>query len=87
MNVDVERLRSLGEVEIEADVYDILEAGIEHYQVVRRSDGCRVGTFRGSPTSMWLLEPDENEAVTLDLLRSIVRSAIVDGVIVDMPTD
>jgi hypothetical protein len=84
MNVETERLRSLGVVEIEADVYDINEVSIEHYEVVRRSDGCRIGTFRGSPTSMWLLEPED---VAIELLRAIVRSAIVDGVIVDMPTD
>ena len=35
---------------------------------------------------MWLLEV-ESDDVMLDLLRSVVRSAIVDGVIVDMPTD
>jgi hypothetical protein len=77
-------LRPLGLVEIDSEIYEILEVGIERYQVVRRSDGRPIGAFRGSPTSMWLLEP---EGVTLELLRSIVRSAIVDGVIVDMPTD
>jgi hypothetical protein len=81
---EMDLLRPLGEVVIDADVYEILEAGIEHYHVIRRSDRCRIGAFRGSPTSMWLLEP---EGVPLDLLRCIVRSAIIDGVLVDMPTD
>jgi hypothetical protein len=86
MNVEMESLRPLGVVEIDDDAYDIFEVAIEHYHVIRRSDGCRIGSFRGSPTSMWLLEV-ESDDVMLDLLRSVVRSAIVDGVIVDMPTD
>jgi hypothetical protein len=77
-------LRPLGRVEIDSDEYEILEVGIQHYRVVRIGDGRPVGVFRGSPTSMWLLEP---EGVTLDFLRSIVLSAIDDGVLVDMPTD
>jgi hypothetical protein len=84
MNGETEEVRPLGEVEIDDDVYLIVEIGIEHYHVFRSSDRLRIGTFRGSPTSMWLLEP---ETVPLEVLRAIVRSAIVDGVIVDMPTD
>jgi hypothetical protein len=84
MNGGMEELRPLGEVEVEEEIYEIVEVGIEHYHVFRRSDRLRIGAFRGSPMSLWLLEP---EAVPLDVLRSIVRSAIVDGVIVDMPTD
>jgi hypothetical protein len=84
MELETNRLEPLGEIEIDEVVYEIFEVGIEHFHVVRRSDRIRVGIFRGSPTSMWLLEP---ESVSLDLLRNIVRSAIVDGVIVDMPTD
>jgi hypothetical protein len=81
---ETEPLRPLGEVEIEEEIYEILEIAIEHYQVVRKSDARPVGVFRGTQSSMWLLEP---QGVTLDLLRAIVRSAIVDGVIVEVPTD
>jgi hypothetical protein len=74
----------LGEVEVNDVHYAIVELDAYHYQVVRPSDGRRVGRFRGSPTSMWLLEPDD---VELDLLRAIVRSAIAEGIVTDVPTD
>jgi hypothetical protein len=74
----------LGQVEVDGDLYLIFEADIEHYRIVRSADGHCVGRFRGSPTSMWLLEPDE---VSLDVVRSIVESAIVDGIIIDTPSD
>src|SRR3954467_10998258 len=63
MDGGLEELRTLGHVEIDDEVYEIFEIGIEHYRVVRGSDRMLIGTFRGSPTSMWLLEP---ETVSLD---------------------
>jgi hypothetical protein len=74
----------LGQVEVDGDLYVIFESGIEHYRIVRSADGHCVGGFRGSPSSMWLLEPEE---ASLDVVRSIVESAIVDGIIVDTPSD
>jgi hypothetical protein len=74
----------LGEVDVDGTVYLIFASGIERYHVVRRSDGHRIGGFRGSPNSMWLLEPSE---VDIDFLRRIVRTAIVEGVLGDTPTD
>ena len=75
---------AFGEIELDAIGYLILEMDATRYVVVRRTDGRRIGGFRGSPTSMWLLEAD---AVELDLLRAVVQSAIADGVLIDMPTD
>jgi hypothetical protein len=74
----------LGEIEVDAIFYVIVDAGADRYHVVRRTDGLRVGRFRGSPSSMWLLEP---ETVELDLLRAIVHCAIAEGLIEDPPND
>jgi hypothetical protein len=74
----------LGEVEVSGVVYRIEQSGLNQREVIRRSDGCRVGTLRGSPTTMWRLEA---ERIDNELLRSIVRAAVEDGVLVDLLTD
>jgi hypothetical protein len=74
----------LGEVEVSGVVYRIEQSGLNQREVIRRSDGRRVGTLRGSPTTMWRLEA---EGFDNELLRSIVRAAVEDGVLVDLPTD
>jgi hypothetical protein len=79
-----ERREEVGKVEVEADEYIIVSLDAEHYQVVRSKDDQPVGRFRGTPTLMWLLEP---ESIEIDLLRCIVRSAIIEGLVVDMATD
>jgi hypothetical protein len=74
----------LGRVKALGDVYSIVQAGIGSREVIRESDGRLVGRLRGSPTTMWFLEP---VAIELDDLRSIVRCAIVEGILTDMPAD
>jgi hypothetical protein len=72
------------EVEVEGIVYRIHQLGANQREVIRRSDNRRVGTLRGSPSSMWLLEPEEIDDA---LLRTIVRTAIEEGLFGDLPTD
>jgi hypothetical protein len=74
----------LGEVEAEGVTYFIHQVGGNTWQVVRRDDRRRVGTLRGSPSLMWRLEAED---IDHDLLRSIVRLAIEDGLLKDLPTD
>ena len=73
-----------GEVEVNGVSYGIRQASSNEREVIRRSDGRRVGTLRGSPSSMWKLEP---EAIDEELLREVVRTAIEEGLLVDLPTD
>jgi hypothetical protein len=74
----------VGEVEVDGVSYRIQRASGNAREVIRCSDGRSVGRLRGSPSSMWLLEAT---AIDNELLRSIVRSAIQDGLLVDLPTD
>jgi hypothetical protein len=74
----------LGQVEVDGATYGLQRAGIAAFEIVRCSDGRPIGRLRGSPTLMWLLEAD---GVDAELLRDIVRSAIQEGLLVDLPTD
>jgi len=76
--------RLLGEVEASGEIYWVVERTAQVHEVVRRADRQRVGKFCGSPALMWRLEP---ETIDVDRLRGIVRAAIVDGLIADLPTD
>ena len=84
MPSDTKEREPIGVVEVDAVLYVIVETISDHYQVLRLHDKRRVGAFRGSPTSMWLLEP---ENVEIDLLHAIVQSAIAEGLLVDIPSD
>jgi hypothetical protein len=64
--------------------YRIQRAGGNTREVVRCSDGRSVGELGGSPSSMWLLEAT---GIDDELLRAIVRSAMQDGLLLDLPTD
>jgi hypothetical protein len=77
-------MRVLGEVMVEGVSYRIDELHLDEYEVRCCSDGRRAGKMRGSPTLMWLLEA---EAVEQELLHEILRTAIEEGVILDLPTD
>jgi hypothetical protein len=73
-----------GEVQVAGVAYCIRPSGTNEREVVRCSDGRRIGRLRGSPSSMWLLEADR---VDEELLRIIVRTAIEEGMLVDLPSD
>ena len=74
----------LGDVEVDGIAYVIHKAAGNQREVVRRSDGRRVGTLRGSPSLGWRLEAEEGDG---SLLRAIVRAAMQEGLLVDLPTD
>ena len=74
----------LGEVEVSGFIYRIHRSGISEREVVRCVDGRCIGRFRGSPSSMWLLEAEGAEE---ELLHLIVQSAIEEGFLADLPTD
>jgi hypothetical protein len=73
-----------GEVEVDGTTYRISRSGGNARDVVRCSDGRRVGRVRGSPSSMWLVEAIE---IDDELLRTIVRCAIEEGLLTDLATD
>ena len=74
----------LGEIEVDGVTYGIRDLSGGTWEVIRRGDGRRVGTLRGSPSLMWLLEA---EGIDVAILRDIVRVAIEDGLLVDLATD
>src|SRR5689334_1151613 len=88
VNMDVGANRTnwdrLGDIAVDGDVYRIEQASGTERHVVRCVDGRRVGRLRGSPALMWLLEA---ELIDVELLRSIVRAAIEQGLLTDLPTD
>jgi len=74
----------LGHIEADGVLYRFEEPAADEYDVFRCEDGRRVGRVRGSPSSLWLLEA---ELIDAELLQLIVRSAIEQGFLPDLPSD
>ena|SRR5690242_21112713 len=73
----------LGEVEVNGATYRIYRSAGNQREVVG-SDGQSIGRVRGSPSLLWLLEA---LSVEEELLRTIVDSAIEEGLLEDLPSD